>query len=184
MVESGDVAAMGPGPTALYVVLKAYTNHHDGRTFPSIKTMCEKVGLGKETVLKHLRTLEKHGYVLRESGKLQGRSTRYTLREKVVIKGDDEKDPPAAIATWDYVPRTVQAAVGEIRNLALKGDFEGVKIINIERLNINVENAALGQTVEQFNITLSGVKDPELRRQLLDSFHRRTAGLGPDETLT
>lgn len=147
MVDSGDVAAMGPGATTVYLVIKAYSNWKDGRSFPSLKTLQEKTGLSKPSVIKHLRVLEEHGYISRDSGKTDGRVNKYTLREKVVICTD--ADEPAAVATWDYLPSTVKAAVAELRNVALKGDFDGVKLVNIERLQINI-----GQYAEQVGVQL------------------------------
>jgi DNA-binding transcriptional ArsR family regulator len=165
MVDSGDVAAMGAGAVAVYLVVKAYANWKDGRSFPSQKTIAEKTGMSPRTVQRHLATLEKHGYLSIECGKRSGEPNRYTLREKVLIRNSE--DEPAAVATWDYLPSTVKAAVAEIRNLALKGDFEGVKLIHIERFIVNVKNLAMGSTVAQFNAELEKITDPELKQQLM-----------------
>lgn len=147
MVDSGDVAAMGSGPTTVYLVLKAYTNFLDGRSFPSLALVAEKTGFSVRQVQRHLSVLERHGYVSKESGRASGQSNRYTLREKVVIRNSE--DELAAVATWDYLPGTVKAAVAELRNVALKGDFDGVRLINIERLQINI-----GQYAEQVAIQM------------------------------
>jgi len=152
MVQSGDVAAMGPGATTVYLVIKAYTNWQDGRSFPSQKIIAEKTGMNDRTVRRHLKTLADFGYLNIESGKLDGRNNRYTLREKIVIRNSE--DEPAAVATWDYLPSTVKAAVAEIRNLALKGDFDGVQLINIERLEINIGQLGLAHYMTQFQSEL------------------------------
>lgn len=171
MVDSGDVAAMGPGATTVYLVIKSYSNWQDGRSFPSLRVIEEKTGMSKMTITRHLKTLEQFGYITRESGRNDGRVNRYTLREKVVIQND--KDEPQAVATWDYLPSTVKAAVAELRNVALKGDFEGVRLINIERLHINIgqANVAQTQTMLQFQAELQKL-DPELRKILVNSIQR------------
>jgi DNA-binding transcriptional ArsR family regulator len=121
--------------------------------------------MSPRTVQRHLATLEKHGYLSIECGKKSGEPNRYTLREKILIRNSE--DEPAAVATWDYLPSTVKAAVAEIRNLALKGDFAGVKLIHIERFIVNVKNLAMGSTVAQFNAELEKITDPELKQQLM-----------------
>lgn len=176
MVDSGDVAAMGPGPVTVYLVIKAYSNWADGRSFPSIHTICDKSGFSKPSVLRHLKTLEEHGYIRRESGKLDGRSNRYTLREKIVVNDNDGN--PTALASWDYLPSTVKAAVAELRNVVLKGDFDGVKLINIQRLDINIGNLGFAETMSQLNIELQNL-DPEIRQALesavMKSMARKTS---------
>ena len=165
MAENGDVASMGPGPVAVYLVIKAYSNWRDGKSFPSMKLICEKSGLSKPTVIQHIKKLEEFGYILRESGKHAGCSNRYTVREKVYIH--NEGNEMAAVASWDYLPATVKAAVAELKNVALKGDFDGVKLINIEKLTLNVKNMALGTHVAQLNSEIEKLP-PDLR----ESFER------------
>lgn len=171
MVESGDVAAMGPGPTTVYLVLKAYTNFLDGRSFPSLALVAEKTGFSVRQVQRHLKVLEEHGYVATESGRATGQSNRYTLREKVVIRND--KDEPQAVATWDYLPSTVKAAVAELRNVALKGNFDGVQLVNIERLQINIgqANIAQTQTMIQFQTELQKLP-PDVRAAVMKAMQR------------
>jgi biotin operon repressor len=99
MIDSGDVAKMGPGPTTVYLVLKSYTNFQDGRSFPSLPLVAEKTGFSVRQVHRHLQVLEEHGYVNKKSGRSAGQSNQYTLREKIILHGD--KNEPAAVATWD-----------------------------------------------------------------------------------
>ena len=172
MVDSGDVARMGPGPVSVYLVVKAYSNWKDGRSFPSQKTIAEKAGMSPRTVQRHLATLEKHGYLSTECGKNVGEPNRYTLREKIIIR--DEKNESTAIATWDYLPSTVKAAVAELRNVALKGDFDGVKLIHIERLTLNVKNLAMGHDFTQFNTELEKLP-PDIRESFLRAYSAATA---------
>lgn len=171
MVESGDVAAMGPGPVAVYLVVKSFTNWKDGRSFPALATIAEHTGMSKRSVIRHLKTLQEYGYVAIDSGKSDGRVNQYTLREKVIIR--DSESEPAAVATWDYLPSTVKAAVGELRNVALKGNFEGVQLINIERLQVNIGQINNAEMIVQLESDLSKTKDPALRDALVDFVRKR-----------
>jgi DNA-binding MarR family transcriptional regulator len=132
MIESGDVAKMGPYAFTVYAVIKAHTNFKSGLAFPGIPTIIEKSGISKAQVHRALDVLEENGYITREK---TGRSNRYTLREKIGIS--DEKGRPIADATWDYVPDGVKGAVAELKHVMMTGDFAGAKIISIENLTVN-----------------------------------------------
>ena len=136
MVDSGDVAAMGPHAVAVYLVVKSHTNFATGRAFPALETIAEKSGVSLSQVQRELKTLAKFGYVTIEK---LGRKNHYTLREKVEIK--DESGRPSAVATWDYLPTSVGAAVAELKHVLMTGDIGGARIVNIERLVVNVAQA-------------------------------------------
>lgn len=135
MIEGGDVAKMGPSAFTVYAVVKAHTNFSTGRAFPGVETIVEKSGISKRQVLRDLQTLEEFGYITKEKA---GRNNVYTLREKVGISDDHGR--PVASATWDYVPDGVRGAVADLKNVLMSGDFAGAKIVNIERLTVNVNN--------------------------------------------
>lgn len=133
MVENGDVAKLGPYAVTTYLVVKAYTNWKTGKAFPSIDTIVEKSGISRAKVITSLSSLTEHGYL--EKAKV-GRKNSYTLREKVTFK--DQEGRPAAFATWDYLPSTVEAARAELKRFMLTGEHDG-KILFIETLNLNVQ---------------------------------------------
>jgi hypothetical protein len=133
MIENGDVAKMGPYAVTVYLVVKAYTNWKTGKAFPSIDTIAEKSGISKRQVINSLSTLTENGYI--DKSKV-GRKNSYTLREKVTLK--DQEGRPAAFATWDYLPSTVEAARVELKRFMLTGEHEG-KILYVETLNLNVQ---------------------------------------------
>ncbi|KFF32693.1 hypothetical protein G039_0328755, partial [Pseudomonas aeruginosa VRFPA01] len=64
-----------------------------------------------------------------------------TLREKIQITEAD-------LATWDYVPSRTQHAVSELKKTMLTGDFAGTQILNIERLNIQINLAGGNSQIE------------------------------------
>jgi DNA-binding transcriptional MocR family regulator len=117
----------------VYLVVKAYTNWKTGKAFPSIDTIVEKSGISRAQVIRSLALLTDHGYLDRAK---VGRKNSYTLREKVTLK--DQEGRPAAFATWDYLPSTVEAARAELKRFMLTGEHEG-KILFVETLNLNVQ---------------------------------------------
>lgn len=133
MVENGDVAKLGPYAVTVYLVIKAYTNWKTGKSFPSIDTITEKSGISRAQVKRSLTALVENGYL--DKTKI-GRKNSYTLREKVTLK--DQEGRPAACATWDYLPSTVEAARAQLKRFMLTGEHDG-KILFVENLNLNVQ---------------------------------------------
>lgn len=133
MIENGDVARMGPYAVTVYLVVKAYTNWKTGKAFPSIETIVEKSGISRAQVMRSLALLTENGYL--DKAKI-GRKNSYTLREKITLK--DQEGRPAACATWDYLPSTVEAARAELKRFILTGEHDG-KILFVENLNLNIQ---------------------------------------------
>lgn len=136
MVESGDVAKLGPYAVTVYLVIKSHTNFKNGESFPGIDTIIKKSGISKSQVIRALDKLEDNGFITREK---RGRNNHYTLREKIAIS--DERGRPIADATWDYVPDGVRGAVAELKHVMMTGDFKGAKIIQIENLTVHFNQA-------------------------------------------
>jgi hypothetical protein len=133
MIENGDVAKLGPYAVTVYLVVKAFTNWKTGRSFPSIETIVEKSGISRAQVIRSLASLTDAGYL--DKVKI-GRKNSYTLREKVTLK--DQEGRPAAFATWDYLPSTVEAARAELKRFMLTGEHDG-KVLFVETLNLSVQ---------------------------------------------
>lgn len=175
MVESGDVAAMGPHAVTIYLVIKAHTNFSTGRAFPSIETIVEKSGVSDKQVRRELPILAKFGYI---TIKKVGRKNEYTLREKITLK--NERGRPTAVASWDYLPASVQAAVADLKNVLITGDFSGAKIIHIETLQLNVTEVKEGSI--NFNVQNQSIDMEhlplELREKFLDAYTKYQAKKG------
>lgn len=60
----------------------------------------------------------------------------YVVREKLGIL--DGEGRPAATASWDYQQQGVKDAVADLKNVLVTGEFEGAKIVHIERLQVNI----------------------------------------------
>lgn len=110
MIDSGELAKMEGSTVKVYLVVKAHTNFSTGRAFPALETIAEKAGLSVAQIKRCLKQLEEHGYISKEK---KGRSNVYTLREKIQI--EDGTGRPAAVATWDYLPSSVQQAVADLK---------------------------------------------------------------------
>ena len=157
MIANGDMAKMGPHAFATYCVIKAHTNFATGRSFPSLELISEKTGISLAQVKRELKTLEAMDYLTKEK---KGRSNLYQLREKVEIQ--DAHGRPQAVATWDYLPSGVQAAIADLKNVMVTGDMGGARIVHIERLVVNM-NTGSGT---QINLDMASMKDSKLKNQL------------------
>jgi len=161
MIVGGDLKEMGAPAFAVYCTIKAHVDFSTGAAFPSVARIQELTGTSKSSVLRCLQRLEELGFLSKEK---VGRKNVYTLREKVNI--NDHEGRPEAVATWDYLPRTVQDAQAELKNFLLTGKQDG-SIIHIEHLNLQVN---IGGTNTQENYDLSEraskVSDPKLRATL------------------
>jgi DNA-binding transcriptional MocR family regulator len=145
MIDSGELAKMDGSTVKVYLVVKAHTNFATGRAFPAIETIAEKSGMSTRQVIRCIESLAEMGYITKEK---KGRTNLYTLREKIQI--EDEQGRPTAVATWDYLPSSVQRAVADLKNVMVTGDLAGAKIVHIERLQINVNN--LYDNAVNFNV--------------------------------
>ena len=145
MIDSGDMAKIDGSAIKCYLVIKSHTNFSTGRAFPAIETIMKAAGLSESQVIRCIKQLEEFGYI---SKRKEGRKNIYTLREKVQVK--DGEGRPVAAATWDYLPSSVTAAMADLKNVVMTGDFAGAKVVHIERLNLQVI-AGTGNTGIQFN---------------------------------
>ncbi len=160
MIETGDIARMGPYAVTVYLVIKAHTNFRTGRSFPQIETISDESGISRSQVIRELKTLEEFGYI---SKTRDGRRNEYRLREKICIQ--DGGGRPTAVATWDYLPSTVEAARADLKNVLISGDFAGSRIVQIERLQVNITHASGNAVV--FNAQDIACLPQEMRDVLL-----------------
>lgn len=162
MIHNGNAAQLGPHAAFLYVVIKSYTNFSTGDAFPRIELLAEKSGMSIIQVKRGINTLEKFGYIVKEK---QGRRNNYRVREKVDIK--DNSGRPVAVATWDYLPSTVEAVRTELRNFLMQGhNGEPIQAIHIDHLNLTIQGLQIGSHNTQIN--LDDIHDPGLRKEFFE----------------
>ena len=135
MIDQGDVARIGPHAFTVYAVIKAHANYNSGMAHPGIERISEQSGVSLAQVKRALSVLETAGLIKKTKS---GRSNHYTLREKVQIT---EAGLPHTVATWDYVPSRAQHTVAELKKAVIAGDLASSRILNIERLNIQINLA-------------------------------------------
>ncbi|MDD3815686.1 MAG: helix-turn-helix domain-containing protein [Desulfocapsaceae bacterium] len=67
LIESGDIAIIGPHALAVYLVINAE------QTFPTVKVLCKKSGISDKPVRRSLMVLEEYGYIgKKETKQAQG----------------------------------------------------------------------------------------------------------------
>lgn len=175
MIDSGDMAKLPATSIKTYLVIKAHTNFSTGRAFPAIETIVEKSGVSRAQVMRDLKALEEAGYITKEK---VGRNNLYHLREKVEIR--DETGRPAAVATWDYLPSSVRDAVADLKNVLVTGDFEGAKVVHIDRLQVNVTHLhdnAVNMNVQQMLGSLESLPD-DLRERVIKAMTAQKSSRG------
>jgi len=166
MIENGDAGEMGPYAFMVYCVIKAHTNYTTGDSYPGHEAIAQCCKISEREVIRALQKLSTMGYITTEK---RGRKNHYTLREKILV--NDDAGVPAAMASWDYVPSGVQHAVADLKRVLMEGDLAGAKIVNIERLTVNVNMNIHAGTGDQFNI--SDISDPSLRAAVENLLHNR-----------
>jgi DNA-binding MarR family transcriptional regulator len=159
MIDSGDAAKMGGTTFLVYSVIKAHTNYSTGRSFPAHETIAEKSGISVEQVKRCINKLIEMEYVTKAK---QGRSNVYTLREKVQVY--DDAGRPSAVATWDYLPSTVKAAMADLKNVLMSGELGNARFVHIERLNIQINNGDHCININEMVERMKSVTDPELKK--------------------
>jgi DNA-binding transcriptional MocR family regulator len=152
MIDSGDVARLGPHAFTIYAVIKAYTNFNNGRSFPSIQLISQKSGISERQVVREIKRLEGCGYI---SKSRQGRFNIYTLREKVSVT--DANGTPQAVASWDYLPTTIQQTVADLKNMLVTGDLGTSKVVNIQKLQVNIQINHAGGNIQLNEADLAGL---------------------------
>ena len=162
LFTSKAVARIGATAFTVLSCIKAYSSYQTGKAFPSIETISENTGISRRQVITCLKTLEEHGYLVKE--RVQNKNV-YTLREKMQFT--DKDGNAVATASFDFIPALVRESVAELKHFKVTGEADGYRIINIERLVIENINIIAG---DQINIgiesSLADIKDENLREKL------------------
>lgn len=161
LIESGDLARMGPHAFACYAVLKAHAGHTTGQAFPGVERIAELSGVSARQVKRELARLAELGYVVATK---RGRSNVYTLRERVEVL--DPAGQVQAVASWDYVPASVAAAVADLRRVLVSGQLGGAQLVHIEHLTVQV--AAPGAAIVNIDARGQAEEARERLRVLAD----------------
>lgn len=172
MFVHGDVAKMGPSAYACYCAIKVHASFATGESFPGHDRIAELAGVSPSTIKRHLGKLVELGYV---TVTLKGRKNHYKLREKIAIQ--DAHGRPSAVATWDYLPASVQAAVADLKHVLVTGEVGNAKIVHIQHITVNVNNGS----GTQINVDMSKV-DPSMKDEIKEMI-KTAARTGKNVTL-
>lgn len=159
LVESGDLARMSGSSVKVYIAIKSHVNFATGLSFPAEETIAKESGISLAQTKRELKALEKMGYVSKTK---VGRRNQYRLRERIEIKNDEGR--PYAVATWDYLPNSVQHAVADLKNVLVTGDFAGARVVHIERLQIQLIQGEgnTGVMIQEADLQKMHAENPEL----------------------
>lgn len=69
------------------------------------------------------------------------------------------------MASWDYIPQGVSAAVKDLKDVLVVGDFSGAKIVQIKHLTVNIAKDNATQII--FNQQVFENLPVELQQQML-----------------
>ena len=79
----------------LWVLLQSYTSKNSPQPFPSIRSLCQIMGTGKNRLYRFMQELQDHGYLEKEQQRVGGEfsSNLYALMDEPYLK-DAETDSP------------------------------------------------------------------------------------------
>jgi DNA-binding transcriptional regulator YhcF (GntR family) len=161
MFAQGTVAKIGAVAYCVYSCIKSHADFHDGLSIPSQKDIARETGLSARGVQKALKVLEEQGLIERRK---EWKQNIYRLRERVIVENKQ------AVITWDYLPAALSQARQEIHKFLMTGDYAGVKIINIDRLEVNINevniNIVQGDRAPPPEADVESIPDPALREQM------------------
>jgi DNA-binding transcriptional regulator YhcF (GntR family) len=171
MFAQGTVAKIGAVAYCVYSCIKSHADFHDGRSFPSQKDIAKETGLSERAVQKSLRILEDHGLIERSK---EWKYNIYRLKERMVV--EDKR----AVISWTYLPAALRQARQEIHKFLMTGDRTGGRVVNIERLEVNITQNIVqvdqGGDLRDQGGDLDHIPDLALREQMRKIIMRTKGG--------
>ncbi|ANW51318.1 helix-turn-helix domain-containing protein [Burkholderia pseudomallei] len=166
MVDSGDLARMKGSSLKVYLIIKAHVNLHTGVGGPGIETISAKADLSIAQVKRAVAELESLGYIAKSR---RGRANEYRVRETIQIR--DQSGKPTGVASWEYVPAAVRDTVSDLNSVLDSQDIRSARIVQIERLQVNINQVGPGSVVVNVQDALAQIS-PGLREKLSDLLQR------------
>ncbi|QFT99969.1 hypothetical protein FIU85_21795 (plasmid) [Roseovarius sp. THAF8] len=132
------------GPITLFFILLEFINNQTGECFPSLETLSKETRIkSRTTLLKHLNTLERLGYIRIHSGK-----TRKSVNTYTVLLGNAEQGNPQDQVSSKW---TSKASSG-VQQLDTSADQvsnhcdPGVQSMDRELTQVNLDSPSIPQT--------------------------------------
>lgn len=131
MFESGLVAEVGPNAFAVWTAIKSHADFQTGKAWPSIRRLCDLVGLTDKTVMRCIETLEVAHLLRIDTRGTRRTATRYVARERLDIRLGNRL---LCQIVLDYIPAQLANQLHRIKETLKTGErnpdaFSQVEII-------------------------------------------------------
>ncbi|WP_052942299.1 helix-turn-helix domain-containing protein [Chromobacterium violaceum] len=129
LFASGLVAEIGVNAYAVWSSIKFYADYSSGLAFPGMRTIGEKLGLGKSTVQRAVETLvgAKMLRVVRSASKRRGQT--YIARERLSVRIGQQVLCTIVI---DYVPNKLRNQLHRIEEALKAGEQDSEAFAEVE----------------------------------------------------
>lgn len=129
LFASGLVAEIGVNAYAVWSAIKFYADFSTGHAFPGMRTIGEKLGLGKSTVQRAVETLveAKMLRVIKAASKRRGQT--YVARERLSVRIGQQVLCTIVI---DYVPAKLRGQLNRIEQALMAGERDPEAFAEVE----------------------------------------------------
>ena len=131
LFASGLIAEIGVNAYAVWSAIKFYADFSTGHAFPGMRTLGEKLGLGKSTVGRAVDTLVEAKMLRVVKGYSKRKGQTYVARERLTVRVGQQI---LCIVVIDYVPAKLRGQINRIEQVLMAGEqdpdvFAEVEII-------------------------------------------------------
>lgn len=163
MFESGLVAEVGPNAFAVWTAIKSHADFQTGKAWPSIRRLCDLVGLTDKTVMKCIDTLQAAHLLRIDTRGTRRTATRYVARERLDVRLGNRL---LCRIVLDYIPAQLNTQLHRIRETLKNGEpnpdaFSQVEIIPGPGFEWNPAKGVLEASIATKELPRSKVMPPE-----------------------
>jgi len=129
LFASGLVAEIGVNAYAVWQAIKYYADFKTGEAFPGMRTLGQKLGLGKSTVDRAIDRLEASKLVRVSKGHTKRRGQTYIARERLRVTLGNTV---LCTIIVDYVPNTLRQRLSRIEQALVTGEADPEAFAEVE----------------------------------------------------
>lgn len=129
LFSSGMVAEIGVNAYAVWQAIKFYADFNTGEAFPGMRTLGQKLGLGKSTVQRAVEALEAAKLVRVTQGHTKRRGQTYVARERLRVTLGSRV---LCTIVVDYVPNTLRQRLQRIEQALATGEKDPEAFAEVE----------------------------------------------------
>lgn len=141
-----DERLVEQGPITLFFILLEFIDNQTGECFPSLETLSKETRIkSRTTLLKHLNTLERLGYIRIQSGK-----TRKSVNTYTVLLGHAEQGNPDDQVSKNWTSKAslsvqqMDTSGNQVSNYC----HPGVQQMNTELTQVNLDSPSIPHTAD------------------------------------